>query len=352
MATAQTADPGTTVYIHKQFRERAAKARVAVDSLIREKKIPGFSIAVAHGDTLVWAQGFGWADLENKVPVTLQSKFRIGSISKSLTSLALGSLLEEKKLMLSDPVRKYVPGFPEKTYPVTIGQLATHTAGIRDYNYRKGEYLSGKHYKTVTESLSIFKDDTLLFRPGTKYSYSTYGYVLLSAAIEAAAGQPFLAYMQEKIFAPLQLTNTVADQPDSIIPHRAAFYDESDGKIINGYPVNNSNKWAGGGYLSTAPDLVRMGQQLLKGSFLQPATLALLWSPAKLENGDTVPYCLGWRTDRDPQQRRYIHHGGSSIGGRAFLLIYPEDRWIVAVTCNLSTNFDQRFVLQVLECFR
>ena len=348
---SQMIDEGKTIFTAKRFEEKIAKGQKLIDSLMNEKGIPGLSICLATKDQIIWAQGFGYADLENKVPVTLQSKFRAGSISKTLTSLALGKLIEENAINLSDRVQKYVSYFPEKQYPVTVYQLASHTAGIRDYNYKNREFLSDKNYSSVEEGLSIFKDDSLLFQPGTKYSYSTYGYVLLSAVIEGATHKNFLTYMHDSIFVPMELNNTVPDYNDSIIAYKARFYDESNGKIINGYHVNNSNKWAGGGFLSTPIDLVRMSQNLLKHQFLREETVEKLWNADTLLNGEKIAYGIGWKLGRDSLQRNYVFHGGSSIGGRSFLLIFPKEQWVIAIACNLSTNFDQQFILRITELF-
>ncbi|MEO8148563.1 MAG: serine hydrolase domain-containing protein [Bacteroidia bacterium] len=348
---AQVIDQTKSLYTDKRFLQEIKKGQELVIALMKEKNIPGLSICVATKNEIIWTQGFGYADLENKIQVTLNSKFRVGSISKTLTALALGKLLEEKQVELTDTAQKYASYFPGKNYPVTIYEIASHTAGIRDYNYKNHEYVSDKHYNNVEESVDIFKDDSLLFRPGTKFSYSTYGYVLLGACIEGAVKQSFPGFMNDSVFVPMQLENTVPDYNDSIIPHRVRFYDESNGKIINGYHVDNSNKWAGGGFLSTSYDLALMSQNLLSHKFLKEATIEKLWSADTLLNGEKVNYGIGWRLDVDSLQRKYVYHGGSSIGGRSFLLIYPEQQLVVAITCNLSTNFDQRFVLKLTDLF-
>jgi len=344
-------DQAKTVYVNYNFANEVDQSEKLITALMQEKNIPGLSIAVATKDKIVWAQGFGFSDLENKIPVRINSKFRIGSISKTLTALAIGKLIENKQLSLSDNVQKYVPYFPEKKYPVTIGDLVSHTAGIRDYNYKNGEFLSDKNYNSIQESVNIFKDDSLLFKPGSKYSYSTYSYVLLSAVIEGAANMDFINYMRDSIFLPMNLQNTVPDYNDNIIENRVRFYDESDGKIVNGYHVNNSNKWAGGGYLSTPYDLVSMSQNLLNNQFLKDSTVQKLWTPATLSDGQKINYCIGWQQDADSLQRIYVYHGGSSIGGRSILLVYPDEGIAIAMTSNLSTCFDQTVVLKIAEIF-
>ncbi len=340
-----------TIFVHDKYSLEVEQAQKLVAELMNEKNIPGLSITAATKDEIIWAQGFGYADVENTTPVKINTKFRIGSISKTLTGMAIGKLIEDKKLSLEEPVQKYVPYFPEKNWPITIGKLVYHTSGIRDYNYRNGEFLNRNNYKSIEESINVFKNDSLLFEPGTKYSYTTYGYVLLSAVIEGATRMNYLQFMQDSILTPLNMLNTVPDENKPIIANRSAFYDESNGEIVNGYYVDNSNKWAGGGYLSTSLDLALLGQNLLDNKFLFEATRQVLWTPNTLSNGEKTNYGIGWRIDRDENGRTYVHHGGSSIGGRAFVLVYPDQELIIAITCNLSTNFDQFFVSKIAELF-
>lgn len=344
-------DQSGIIFIEDKYSSKVGQAEKLIVELMGQKNIPGLSITVATKDEIIWAQGFGFSDLEKKVPVKLNTKFRIGSISKTLTGVAIGKLMEIRQLNLNDPIQKYAPYFPEKKWPITISNLVYHTAGIRDYNYGSGEFLSRTSYKSIEESINVFKNDSLLFEPGTKYSYTTYGYVLLSGVIEGITGIPFLKYMQDSILTPLNMVNTLPDENKPIIANRASFYDESNGEIVNGYYVDNSNKWAGGGYLSTSLDLALLGQNLLGDKFLSETTRQELWTPNTLSNGEKTNYGIGWRIDTDDKGRTYVHHGGSSIGGRAFLLVYPDEELIIAITCNLSANFDQFFVFKIAELF-
>ena len=212
--------------------------------------IPGFNVAVAIDGKVIYSEGFGYADLEQRVPAWQITKFRIGSVSKPLTSAALMKLVEQGKIDLDAPIQKYVPTFPDKGALITPRMLAGHLGGIR--HYKENEVDNQKHYDSVVAGLERFQNDPLVVPPGTKFSYSSYGYNLLSAAMEAAAGKPFLEFEQEQVFTPLGL-NTTADQPADIIPQRARFY--SGGKSVpthNAMFVDNSYKWAGGGFLSTA----------------------------------------------------------------------------------------------------
>jgi CubicO group peptidase (beta-lactamase class C family) len=228
------------------------ESRTLVWDRMAEVGIPGLSVAVAVDGEVVWAEGFGMADLENSVAVRPDTRFRIASISKALTAAAVGVLVQEGRLDLDAPVQNYVPSFPLKRWPVTTRQLGGHVAGVR--HYRGEEFASSVHYDDVVEALAIFEADTLLFEPRTDYSYSTYGWNLVSAVIQGASGRPFLRYMRDEVLDPLDLDETVAEHVDSIIPGRARFYLQGENRrIVNAPFVDNSNKWAGGGYLCGDP---------------------------------------------------------------------------------------------------
>jgi serine beta-lactamase-like protein LACTB, mitochondrial len=350
-AFAQKIDENSVKFVAPKFEKTISKAEILMDSIKASQKIPGFSIAVGVGDKIIWAEGFGSASVELQVPVKINTKFRVGSISKTFTGLAIGKLKDENKIDLDLPIQTYVPSFPRKRYGINIRQLAGHIAGIRHYNYLKNEYTSNVHYKNVAESLNIFKFDTLLFRPGTKYFYSTYGYVLLSAAIEGASKQNFLQYMDSNIFKPLEMNNTVADFKDSLIMNRTHFYLLSNGVLYNAPIVDNSNKWGGGGFLSAPIDIVKMGLALVNDKFLERETSELLFTSQKLVNGGETNYGIGWRIGKDAKGRKIVNHSGTSIGGKAYVLIYPQEKIIVAIAANVTANFDEKMLLKIAAYF-
>jgi len=295
---------------------------------------PGSSVTVMRGGKIVWSEGLGLADVENKVPVTKLTKFRIGSVSKSLTASAVGLLVESGKLDLDAPVQTYVPSFPRKTYPITTRQVAGHLAGIR--HYVNAEFLSQRHYNNVTESLSIFDHDSLLSRPGDRYFYSTYGFVLVSAVVEGAAKEPFLSFMKRRVFDPIGMRNTIAEFPDSLISNRARFYTRSDSlsPTVNAPWVDNSNKWAGGGYLSNTEDLALFGDAMITGKVVKPATLDLLWTSQRTADGKPTGYGIGWVVATDSAGRQIVRHSGGSDGGTALLVLYPKQRMVFAFLFN------------------
>jgi CubicO group peptidase (beta-lactamase class C family) len=320
----------------KSFKKAILAAEKYIDSLQTSQHIPGISICVGTRDKILWAEGFGYADLENKSPVTINSVFRLGSVSKLLTSLAVGKLYQQGKLNIDAPVQQYLPDFPEKKYSFTARQLAGHIAGIRHY-IKEDELIAPRHYKTVQESLTIFKNDSLLFKPGTAYSYSSFGFNLLSAVLEAAAQKDFLSYMRDSIFLPLGLTHTFPDYNDSIIPGRVRFYEPNkSGMVLNADHVDNSYKWAGGGFLSSTIDLVNMVRGLINYQILGPKTVELLFTDQKLENGSSTHVGIAWRINETKKGVKYIHHGGAIDGGRSFVFFYPESGYIFAITANIS----------------
>ncbi len=316
-----------------------AAARAFVLDTMAQLKAPGASITVIRDGVMIWSEGFGFADLEQRVPVTTLTRFRIGSVSKPLTSIALGLLVEEGKLDLDAPVQRYLPDFPVKQWPITTRQVAGHLAGIR--HYRGDEFASARHYDTVRDGLAIFANDSLLFEPETQYSYSTYGWNLISAVIESASGESFLPYMARRVFGPAGMTRTVPEFNDSLIPFRARFYVHADSAApaTNAPYVDNSYKWAGGGLLSTTEDLARLGRKLLEGKLLRSGTRDLLWRSQQTRDGKTTDYGMGWRSGRDAQGRRWIGHTGGAMGGTANLMIFPDQRVIIAVLVNSDQTF-------------
>jgi serine beta-lactamase-like protein LACTB len=315
-------------------------ARANADRQAKEwiaRGTPGLSLAVAVDGKIVYSEGFGFADLEERVPVWPTTKFRIGSVSKPLTAIALAQLVEAGKLDLDAPVQKYVPSFPDKGAVITTRMLAGHLGGIR--HYQGDEFKIQLHYANVLDGLKIFENDPLVSPPGTKFNYSSYGYNLLSAVVESASGENFLAYMQKHVFDAMGLVHTTADQNAQIVEQRSRFYEkEKDGTLENAPYVDNSYKWAGGGFLSTSEDLVRFGSILLQPGFLKAESLKLLYTSQKTKSGEVTGYGVGWGIAKSPSGKLVYAHSGGSVGGTSQLIVYPETHVVVALITNLSGN--------------
>ena len=311
-------------------------ARSLLDSVMEAQAIPGLSVAVGLGSEVMWSEGFGFSDLTHDVTVTRLTRFRVGSVSKPITAAAIGVLVEEGALDLDAPVQTYVPSFPEKRYPVTTRLVAGHIGGIR--HYQGAENLSSVRYPTVAAGLEIFQDDPLINEPGTEYSYSSYGWNLISAVIEGASGEPFLEYMDNVVFEPLGMRHTIAGHTDLIIPHRTRFYAvNAEGDVVNAPYVDNSYKWAGGGFLSTPEDLLIFANAHLGAGFLEAETLELLFASQRLQDGEETGYGIGWRTSTNDRGERIVSHTGGSVGGRTVLTANRDTGVIVAIVANLSS---------------
>lgn len=331
-----------------------ARARAFIADTMARVGAPGAQIAVMRHGRIIWSEGFGFADIEQGVRVTPLTRFRIGSVSKSLSSALLGKLVQQRKLDLDAPVQRYVPSFPTKRWPITTRQVAGHLAGIRHYD-REEELFVAQHVPDVRSSLSVFANDSLRNKPGTTFLYSSYGWNLISAVLEAAGGEPYLTLMQREVLDAADLRHTVADQVDSIIPWRARWYTRGPstgadcdtlsrrgcarGGIVNARFTDNSYKWAGGGFLSTTEDLVTFGDALLHGRLLDSAIVQLLWTSQRTTDGKETGYGMGWAISRDRAGRQVVSHSGGSVGGTANLVIYPKEDMIVAVLVNSDSTF-------------
>ncbi len=316
--------------------DKIKAARSEVESFFGKGHVAGLSVAVSHQGRIIWSQGFGLASLEHRTPVWPWTKFRIASISKSLTSVAVARLWQEGKLDLDAPVQRYAPTFPDKGYPITTRQLAGHLSGLP--HYTRDDIINTVHYGSVTEALAKFQDRELLFEPGEKYSYSSFGYNLIGVVVEGASGQQFLSYMQSEVFEPLGMRHTIADHYGRIIENRTEFYQrQEDGTFANAPAVDNSDVWAAGGFLSTAEDLVRFGQGIIQGKVLKPSTLELLFTPMQTASGKSTGYGLGWRI-QPLDGIRTVGHSGSHIGASSRLVILPEQQLVIVILTNTGRS--------------
>ncbi len=316
-------------------RDPAVLARLSDDARLA-LGTPGLSAAVVVGESVVWAQGFGLADIEQNVAVRPESVFRIASISKPIAAVAVMQLVERGLVSLEDPIQRFVPSFPRKPQgEIRIRHLLTHTSGIR--HYRGNEMNSRESYPTVERALAVFKDDPLLFAPGDQYAYSTYGYNLLGGVVEAASGRSFDEYLRFYVFGPAGMTSTFLERPQEIVRWRAHQYVR--GTLPNTWflapYVDLSVKWAGGGMISSTLDLARFDIALNAGRLLRPDTLERMYTSARLNNGHITGYGLGWMVSGEGDRLRVAHSGGAT-GGTTFLLREPRTRVASVLLANMD----------------
>ena len=313
--------------------------------LIRETRsafaAPGLTVAVAVDQELVWSEGFGYADLANHTPACPDTRFRVGSVSKPMTAAAIAVLYDQGRLNLDVPVQTYVPEFPAQEVDITIRQLLGHTAGVR-HNDSFQDILNTRHYATVLDTLDIFKEDPLLFIPGTHYSYSSYGYNLLGAVIEGVSGEEYLVFMRNQIWQPLGMNHTQADGTESSNGDLATFYEDLPSGLQVAPFADLSHKLPSGGLVSTAEDLVRFASALNNGLLVGDQTKKLLFSPicpdcpAQGER-EGEGYGFGWELDQDPFGRRIALHTGATVGASAGLSLYPDQDLALALLMNVGS---------------
>jgi CubicO group peptidase (beta-lactamase class C family) len=338
-------------------RHALGTAHEVVQHLIKDAAIPGLAITVAVDSKVLWSAGYGTADLEHRVPTTPQTRMRIGSISKSMTAAAVASAVQLGVIDLDKSVRDYLPEIPAQYATITLRELGGHLSGIRSYR-SASEQMVHRHYDTVKEALAIFLDDPLQNPPGTKFLYTSYGFVLLSAAAERAAHVTFDEFMSTYLWTPLKMQHTGFDDLTKIIQDRARQYQRnSKGELINAAFSDDSYKKAGSGMLSTAPDLAAFGTALLNNGALKSPIRSVLFTSQATITGVRTGYGFGWFVDMDkflndhrseiPTEqylrlaaishgRQLIWHSGTASGATAMLLLSPEAHVVVAMICNLG----------------
>ena len=305
----------------------------AVNAFMQKQHVPGLSLAIVTNHEISYEHGYGLADIENNVPATPETVYRLASISKLLTAVAAMQLVEQSKLDLNAPIQTYVPDFPEKQAAITCQHLLTHQSGIR--HYKGDENRSAVTYAHVKDSFGVFKDDPLLFNPGEQVSYTTYGFNLLGAAIEGASGENYVKFVTDNICQPAGMTTMRPDSVAKIIPHRAAGYRSSGPVLVNDYAVDVSNKIPGGGWCSTAGDLARFAIVWEQGRLVKPETLEKMWTPQKTSNGKTTDRGLGCALLMIGDDLRVSHSGGQPKVS-TYLTLSPNSKSAVAIMCNLS----------------
>ena len=287
------------------------------------KNVPSISAGLLENGEITWLSAIGIADLENNVSILNSSLYRIASISKPITAVAILQLWERGLISLDTDARTYLPSFPEKKYKFSIRQLLNHTSGIR--NYKEGEFDSKKFYASTEEALRVFAYDSLNFEPGTKYEYTSLDYTLLAAIIEKVSKTSFDNYLKSNVFLPAGMKSTRIDNQREIILNRVRGYEKNaERKIINAPLADLSIKVAGGGLLSTAEDLLLFSKALLENKLLKPATLEMMTRRSKIKNGKEIDYGLGFSLEFINDSLKYISHVGAGTGFSSMMVIDPK----------------------------
>jgi CubicO group peptidase (beta-lactamase class C family) len=328
-AAAGTAQPGPATHAVAVDPKRIGDV---VREEMQRQRIPGVSLAIVKAGQIVYAEGFGLANVEHGVPVRPETVFQSGSVGKQFTATAVMMLVEEGKISLDDSIAKYLPESPEPWKPITVRRLLTHTSGMTDY---PKDFDFRRDY-TEAELLTRAMQVPLAFAPGKKWSYSNLGYVTLGVLIHRVAGQFYGDFLQERIFKPLGMTTTRIISEADIVPNRAAGYRLVKGELKNqGWVSPTLNTTADGALYLTTLDMAKWDAALYTDKLLSRSSLDQMWTPVRLNNGSTYPYGFGWSLE-EAHGHRLIGHGGSWQGFKAHIGRYVDDALTIVVFANLA----------------
>lgn len=316
---------------NKQIDQSVTKL---LNSYIAVANIPGLSICVSVNDKIVYNNAFGFSDVNNKIHTTDSSLYRIGSVTKLLTAAAFAKLIEGGSLKENDFISRYV-NVPSELQVIKLGQLASNTSGIRHYGTHEISSQNEATHKKLETALNHFINDSLLAYPGSKYIYSSYGYILLGAAMENQQQKSFNRIIDSLILKPVGIRHTYPEEFGQKIAGKSVFYYPSKSGFSLATGEDYSYKWPAGGYLSTPHDLVTFGNAVLSEKVVSKNHLSLLLDQQKTSDGKETGAGYGFKIGTDSKGRKVVFHGGESEGARAFLLMYPAEKLVISVCANV-----------------
>ncbi|MES2016000.1 MAG: serine hydrolase domain-containing protein [Pseudomonadota bacterium] len=311
-----------------------------------KEKIPGLSIGYLK-DGVVWAKGYGYADLENRTPATAQSSYRLASVTKPMTATAILLLAEQGKLDLDAEVQTYVPYFPRKPFPITVRQLLGHLGGINAYVDSKAEQ-HFKEHKDTRQSIAVFENFDLVAEPGTRFRYTSYGYNLLGAVIEGVSGQSYGDFMATQVWRPLAMTTIRLDDPYDLIPNRVRGYQLIDKQIKLSEFVDISSRFSAGGTRGTVIDMLRFGDAISQGRMLSQESRARMFTSMSTRSGELTGYGMGWGV-RPIDGKFAIAHDGVQPETSTYLFSFPSRKLTIAVAANLQRVDTSAFARALFE---
>jgi len=331
-----------------KYRESLKDVYEKVGLFYHANMIPGMAVAVSIDNKLVWADGFGFSNYELKAKTSPTHKFRIGQVSELITALTVAKLNEEGKLQIDKPVAELFPQLCKKPAAYTIRQLGAHAAGIRTENTP-----AGKGNATSLETIiPEFINDDLLYEPGCNFAHTELGFDLIGYLIEKSTKEVFYKVVKKNVLDTLHLDGTVPDVPFRIIDNRSSNYDFNFvAQPIVASAIDLRGKEASAGYLSSVLDLVKMGNLLLYPGFLKQESIDLLTKPFKLKGGQEAQYSFGLISTKDFKDHSFYGIRGAVEGGSASLLIYPDDKMVIAVAANVQNSSWELPIFDIAESF-
>jgi serine beta-lactamase-like protein LACTB, mitochondrial len=333
--------------------EKRTQIEAAAAKFMSSTHVPGVSVAVVENGQYEWSSGFGFADLENNVPASEHTLYRLASISKPLTATGAMQLWERGQLDLDAPVQKYCAAFPRKDSTITTREVLGHLAGIR--HYKSGsqddpEVGNTKHFDNpIQAGLNFFENDALVSPPGTHFHYSTQGYTLVGCVMEGASGVKYTDFMRQNVILPAGMDHTQVDDRFAIIPYRTRFYQKTEtGAVLNADFLDSSYKIPGGGWLSSAEDMAHFEVAILNDKLIRRATRDLAWTPLKPSDGSEDSYGLGFGSFTE-DGIRFVGHSGGQQGTSTDFLLAPERLAGVVVLANMEGVSANDLCKQVLK---
>ncbi len=315
--------------IHAQHAEQPLVDTI-VEVFIEKANLPGLSLAVSKDENVIFAKGYGYADIKSQLPMSTDTRLRTASVAKVITTTALARLVSEEKVDLDAPIKTYIPYIDDMYAHLTTRQLAGHTSGMphrpEGSNYKK------KQYTSIKETV-LLMDTPLLFTPDTDYKYSTHAFNLIAAVIEGASQKSFENYLNGSIFSSLDMNHTYAENINTLSKEDATLYYIKNDKLRPEKLTNASYKLPGAGFRSTPIDLVHMMQAYTNG-FISKESVNSIFKSHQLINGKKTNVGITWRSSYDPFGNRTIEHAGSWRGTRTVVVHYPDENMNIAIMIN------------------
>ena len=317
------------------FGARADQVDQIVKDEMAKLRIPGVALAIIQNDRRVKTGTYGYSNLELKTPVTPDTVFEIGSITKQFTAACIMILAQEGKLSVDDPISKYLTNTPPSWSKITVRNLLMHTSGIKSYTGLDGFELT----RHLTQEQFIEKIGALPldFQPGDKYSYCNTGFNLLGYIIENVSGENYWDFLRERILKPLAMNATTSRNPCTIIPNRADGYEQTkDGTLVN-RDYELTDLFSAGSIVSTVGDLAKWDAALNTDKILSESSKQEMWTPTRLNDGSIHQYGFAWMLSPLDGHRR-ISHTGETSGFNASFARFPDDKLTVIVLCNAGKD--------------
>lgn len=303
-----------------------------VESAFKDTHCPGLSVAISANNIIIYSKALGLADIEQNVPLQTDSAHRLASLSKPVTGTILMDLVQSGRLKIDARVKTFLPDLPAAYDRVTVRHLLSHQAGIRAYRDVE-EVFSTVHYPTSRDALRAFVADPLLFAPGTKTAYSTFGFTMLGAVAEALNRETF-QQLSKDFFRRYNIRGFNLDDPESIVPRRVRGYSvDKNGDVTNSRAYDASNKYAAGGFVASAEDYLRFVIAVGTGRVLKPETLQQTWTAQKTSDGVPSPFGLGWGVSQ-AEGRRMVGFNGLQPSATASIRYFPKEGTGIVLLCN------------------